>query len=38
VPAADYERQDKPDQIEVKEIEHVADRRRGKYLPLIRGQ
>ena len=36
MPAADDEREHEADQIEVEEIEHVADHRRGEDLPLIR--
>jgi hypothetical protein len=38
MPVADDERQHEPDQEEVEEIEHVADRRRERDLPLIRSQ
>jgi hypothetical protein len=38
VPILDDERQNERDQQKVEEIEHVADCRRGEYLPLVDGE
>jgi len=38
VPILDDERQNECDQQEIEEIQHVADRRRGEYLPLVDGE
>ncbi len=38
MPVSDNECQHKPDQEEVEEIDHVADRRGEGDLPLVRGQ
>ena len=38
MPTTDNERQDESDQIEVEEIEHVADQRGGEDLVLVRRQ
>jgi hypothetical protein len=38
MPTTDDEREHEANQVEVKEIEHVADHRRGENLILVRGQ
>src|SRR5580693_766204 len=38
MPFLDHERQNEPDQEEVEKIEHVAERRGARDLPLVRGQ
>jgi hypothetical protein len=38
MPVLNDERQNERDQQEIKEVEHIADRRSGKDLPLIDGQ
>ncbi len=38
IPVLDDKRQNERDQQKIEEVEHVADRRRGEYLPLIDGE